>query len=175
VNSIIKHGILREGKVFVVAVGGIPGEIEVTNDDPRDIIARLVSSEVRQKIFFFSAITGGIDVGETETRGVAVKHKVERESVAGGERVYESKNIMVPSREETTRGSHRIDGTVVAGIGRKEEAIFWAERELSLVSCRATRPGLAAARSAQTEVHLSSSPSPRTFQVSTAKQSVLIS
>jgi hypothetical protein len=83
-----------------------------------------VCSEVGQKAFFPGPIAGGIDVGKTESRGIAIKRKVERESVTGGKRVHQIKNVLIPGRKETTTGSHRVNGRVVAEIGRKEGGAF---------------------------------------------------
>jgi hypothetical protein len=124
IDGVVKESCFVEGEVVVVTVCRVTSEIEVPDNDPGNVIARLVGGKRFQKRNFRAPLTRGIHIRETEDRRVIIHSEIQREDVAGGELVREGKEVMVPGRENATGCTDSIYRTVRTNTGMEKGCNF---------------------------------------------------
>jgi hypothetical protein len=168
-DGVVEQIRLRGREVVVITIRGVTREVKISSNEPRDRVPRVMSRKRLKKIRLGLVIAWGVDIREPEDRAVIVDSKVERENVARSVDGREAKGVGVPSGNEPTRGTNRVDSFKgPRRRGRKEWALM-LEMGPSFDSWSPRSLGEKEVRSARTRSHLTGSPSPRTFQDPTGK------
>jgi hypothetical protein len=103
-------------------VGSISAEIEVTTENPRDVIARLMRTKAIEKGNLRGMVARSIDVGDADRGRVGRKREVRRENVIRRKRVCEREEVWIPGRENPSRSPNSVDRAEGTEVGRQERS-----------------------------------------------------
>jgi hypothetical protein len=142
VNAIIKHRGFKTVKIVVVTIGSISAEIEITTENPGDVVARLMCTKAIEKDSLRGMVARSIDVGYADRGRVRSKREVYQENVIHRKRVCEREEVLIPCHENPARSPNSVDRTEGMEVGRQERGRLGGRgrREFSFLQGNDLRP-----------------------------------
>jgi hypothetical protein len=96
IDAIVEKAGIGLREVVIVSVSGIPSEVEVSGDNPRGGITRVVSGEITEERGLLGVVARGVDVSETKDRTINMEGEIQREDVTRGDRKLKGEDILIP-------------------------------------------------------------------------------